>query len=168
MYSLYDKPNLKITQKVCAYEIYTPSVVYFPKSSTEGVCVLNAAAQWHVCTQHEHPHTHVKLNLLNVSYWLCPIHRCRPESPQPAPFLSQHGAQIVCISVFPAIKITLIRQVLMYLQSKLEDKNVWKTTWHMKIVGAFCLCLFPHAWSAKTWIPPISAPWLMTPLHGVV
>ena len=33
---------------------------------------------------------------------------------------------------------------------------------------AFCLRIFPHVWSAKTWRPPIWAPWLMTPLHGAV
>ena len=44
------------------------------------------------------------------------------------------------------------------LRSEHEDKHV----------DAFWLRLFPRVWSAKTRIPPIWAPWLMKPLHGVV
>ena len=41
-------------------------------------------------------------------------HRYRPEIPEPAPSLLQHGAPIGGIQVFPAIRVTLIHQVRMY------------------------------------------------------
>ena len=47
-------------------------------------------------------------------------HRYRPEIPEPAPSLFLHGAQIGGIQVFPAIKITVIRQVRMYRQLELH------------------------------------------------
>ena len=40
-------------------------------------------------------------------------HRYTPETPEPAPSLSWHGAQIGGLQVFPAIKITVVYQVLM-------------------------------------------------------
>ena len=51
---------------------------------------------------------------------------------------------------FPTIKITVIRQV-----RKLEDKHAYNTAQRTKIVVASCFCLFPCAWSAKTWIPQL-------------
>ena len=41
-------------------------------------------------------------------------HRYTREIPEPVQFLSLHGAQIMGICIFPAIKITVIRHVRMY------------------------------------------------------
>ena len=43
--------------------------------------------------------------------FLIAYHRHTREIPEPAPFLSRHGAQIGGIRVFPTIKITVIHQV---------------------------------------------------------
>ena len=55
------------------------------------------------------------------------FHRYTREIPEPAPFLSQHGAQIGGLRVFSVIKITMIRQVcichLHLLWSEREDKT---------------------------------------------
>ena len=40
-----------------------------------------------------------------------PSHRYTREIPEPAPFLSEHGAQIGGVRVFPVIKITMDRQM---------------------------------------------------------
>ena len=53
------------------------------------------------------------------------------------------------------------------LRSEHEDKLAWNATRPVKIVDAFCLRLFPRVRSAKTQIPPISAPRLSTPLRGL-
>ena len=54
------------------------------------------------------------------------------------------------------------------LRSEGEYKHAWNAAWCAKIMGIFCLRLFLRVWSAKTRIPPIGAPLLTTPLHGVV
>ena len=69
------------------------------------------------------------------------------------------------IQVFPVIKIIMILLGAYELQFKHEVKHAWNAAWHVKIVDAFCLRLFLRVWSAKTWIPPIGAPWLTMPLH---
>ena len=45
------------------------------------------------------------------------------------------------------------------LRSEREDKHAWNAAWCAKFVGAFCLRLFPRAWSAKTRYPQFE-------LHG--
>ena len=41
------------------------------------------------------------------------LHRYTIEIPEPAPFLSWHGAQIEGLWIFPAIKITVVHLVHM-------------------------------------------------------
>ena len=50
------------------------------------------------------------------------------------------------------------------LWSEHGDKHTWKVARRAKIADAFCLRLFPRVRSAKTWIPPIWAPWLTPPV----
>ena len=64
-------------------------------------------------------------------------HRYRPEIPEPAPSLPRHGAKIWGIRVFPAIKITVIRQVRMNCGASVKIK---------------VLCDFgPIIWSWNIW-----------------
>ena len=43
------------------------------------------------------------------------------------------------------------------LRSERKYKHVWNAARRAKIVDAFCLCVFPCEWSARTRIPPIWA-----------
>ena len=81
--------------------------------------------------------------------------------PEPAPLLFRYGAQIGGLPFFPVIKMNIVHHVcvrhLHLLGSEREDKNTPKTLHDTQ-----------RSWthlSAKTWRPPIWAPWLMTPLH---
>ena len=95
---------------------------------------------------------HEKWNYNSVSCY----NRYRREIPEPALFLSWHGAQIGGLWVFPIIKILVgfIRH-LHLLVSEHEDKYVQNAAWHAKIMDAFILHLFLGVWSTKTQRPPI-------------
>ena len=92
-------------------------------------------------------------------------HRYRPEIPEPAPSLFQHGAPIGGIQDFPTIKITVICQVCMYcgLSAKInmcETPHAMQRSWTYFVLCFFRVCgrQNPNA--------PIGAPWPTTPLHG--
>ena len=51
------------------------------------------------------------------------------EIPEPAPFLSRHGAQIGVFGFFPAIKITVIHQVRMYCGLSLKINKTPHSAW---------------------------------------
>ena len=59
--------------------------------------------------------------------------------------------------VFPAIKITVIRQVRMYCGLSVNDKHARNAARREKIVDAFCLHLFLTVWLAKIQYPNCSA-----------
>ena len=82
-------------------------------------------------------------------YWTT-AHRYTREIPEPAPFLSRHGAQIGGIRVFPNNCDSPGAYVL---QSEHESKHVWNAKWRVKIVDAFCLRMFPLVWSVKPKYP---------------
>ena len=108
----------------------------------------------------------------NPAVWICMHHRYTREIPEPAPFLSQHGAQIgglwgfyrnwnnrgssgacvTCINCGLSVKINTRKMPHGALRS-------WTH---------FVLRLFLRVWSAKTQRPPIWAPWLTRPLHMAV
>ena len=87
-----------------------------------------------------------------TSHWLPPYtdrlrryHRYAREIPEPAPFLSKHGAQIGDRQGFPVFKITTVHQVLMspvsILWSEREDSTGINATRCAKIMDAFCFCI---------------------------
>ena len=76
-------------------------------------------------------------------------HRYTRGTPEPAPLLSWHGAQIwVYVST---IKITMICQLHINCDQSVKIDTC--ATLH-KDRGYILLCLFSHVWSAKTRIHP--------------
>ena len=108
----------------------------------------------------------------HISWILVVHHRYTPEIPEPAPSLFRHGAQIgsllsfscnqknrgssdayaTCIYHGPRVKINMCKML----------HGVQRSWAHFFWV---CFCVCGHQ---KTRRPPIWAPWLTTPLHGVV
>ena len=80
--------------------------------------------------------------------------RYRPEIPEPAPSLSQHGFQLG-YSSFSCYQNNHDSSGVYVLRSERENKHTWDAAQCVKIVNTFCLRLFPCLWLAKIWIPPI-------------
>ena len=108
---------------------------------------------------------------VDVTANLKSYHRYTREIPEPAPSLSQHGAQIGGLRDFLVIKITVVHQVCMSPASTV----VWawryicvKCCTALKDRGRICFAFFCICGPQKPRRPPIWAPWLMTLLHGAV
>ena len=89
--------------------------------------------------------------------------------PEPAPFLSWHGAQIGGLQIFSVIKVTVVRQVRMSpvctaitLSMKINTRKMPRS------VQRSWTWLFLLVELAKTRRPAIWASWLTTPLHEAV
>ena len=88
------------------------------------------------------------------------------STPPPGSWHSNWG-----IWVFQVIKITVIHRVHMsptfILQSECEDKHMWKAA-RLELTCALrsIFVLVSMCVVARTWIPSIGVPWLITPLHG--
>ena len=73
------------------------------------------------------------------------MHRYRPEIPEPAPSLSRHGAQIGGFRGFPHNQNNRDSSGAYVLWSERKDtKHARNAARCVKIMDAFCVCLFPH------------------------
>ena len=80
--------------------------------------------------------------------------------PRTCAILSQHGAQIGCLRVFPQIKIIVLHMSLHLVQSDHEHIHALKAAQHTKNMDVFVLYLFlrvrlaksrrPHSWQHIT------------------
>ena len=86
-----------------------------------------------------------------VILWVFP--RYRPEIPEPAPSLSQHGAPIGGIWVFPMIEVTVIHQMHVYcgLSVKINAHEMPHGAWRL-LMHFICVCLHVSGWQIPKYL----------------